>query len=343
MSRCKRYCFTLNNYTVDFDYAAKLRSHVRCVRFVFGREVGANGTRHLQGFIEFSAQVRFVELADFLPAHWESTRGSAMQNFQYCTKEKDFTTHGNWEPEIKALRNKLLSGKKFSYYDLVCDLLSDQNSNAILRSEYIRNRQSVDHVVSVILELRIRHARFDELVSSFVCSWQSECLVHTSQQPRRKICWYVDPFGGLGKTWLAHLLRYVYSYDCFDGVTSARDLCQMISMYPVGFVIDVTRQNSTHFSYNTLEMLKNGYVMSGKYAGIKKLFKPVPVIVFSNFEPETTGTLSADRWCLHHLDHGPQKAIHPLPPTPKRPPPLPTQEEEEPQEDAGGIVQDGPG
>ena len=110
--------------------------------------------------------------------------------------------------------------------------------------------------------------------------WQSSCLIHVNYQGHRKICWYYDEEGGIGKTWFAHYLHYCFQYDLFDGVTSARDITSMITVKPVGFVFDVTRSDASHFSYNTLETVKNGFIMTGRYTSIKRLFLPVPVIVF---------------------------------------------------------------
>ncbi len=321
-TRVKRWCFTLNNPVLGYLYYERLVKDVRLHRFIFGYECGQSGTHHLQGYVEFHNPVRFTVVQVLLPAHWESAKGTASQNYRYCAKERNIQVYGNWTVESTALRNGTVSKKGICYATLVADLLSDERSNAVLRGEYIRNKRNIDDIVSSVRELRVRHDRFVELFQCFVSQWQSTCLVHVHQQNRRQICWYVDPSGNKGKTFLAHLLYYCYQFDLFDGVTSARDICLMISDAPRGFVIDVTRSDAAHFSYQTLEMLKNGYVMTGKYQGIKRLFKPVPVIVFSNFEPDVS-KLSADRWCLHHIDNEVQEALHPLPQAPIAPPPLP--------------------
>lgn len=75
----------------------------------------------------------------------------------------------------------------------------------------------------------------------------------------------------------------------------------MLSRDPRGIVFDVTRSDSKMFSYNTLERCKDGRVQTGKYQGYIKEFEIVPVIVFANFEPDTS-QLSEDRWHIKRID-----------------------------------------
>lgn len=322
-TRVKKWCFTVNNPLFCVDYYTTLSKDVRCLRFIFGVETGQRGTRHLQGYIEFKNPVRFTVVREVLSAHWEPAKGSSHQNFRYCSKDGEYQLFGNWDAEIKSCRNGSSSREKICYAGLVSELLSDSRSNAMVRPEYIRNKRNIDEIVSSVRELRVRHARYVELCQSRVSEWQHQCLIHINSQNRRKICWYYDTEGNKGKTFLAHLFYFIYQFDLFDGITSARDIALMISDDPRGFVIDVTRSNEAHFSYNTLEALKNGFVMTGKYQGIKRIFLPKPVIVFANFMPDTS-KLSEDRWCIHSLNDvsSTPSLLHPLPVAPTPPPPL---------------------
>ena len=60
MSEAQRYrnlVFTVNNYTeADFN---RLLSHEHFKYVIIGKEVGENGTPHLQGYAEQSKQMRF--------------------------------------------------------------------------------------------------------------------------------------------------------------------------------------------------------------------------------------------------------------------------------------------
>lgn len=82
----KAWCFTLNNYTEEEkagldaleDESKRSESGINYV--IYGIEVGESGTRHLQGYIEFSRRVRLSGCRKLLPrAHFERRRGTSLQ------------------------------------------------------------------------------------------------------------------------------------------------------------------------------------------------------------------------------------------------------------------------
>jgi hypothetical protein len=85
----KRWVFTLNNYA-ESDVArfhdAPDRAYV-----IIGKEVGASGTPHLQGYITFYKPKRLAAVKTIsLRAHWEIARGSTDECIKYCSKDGDF-------------------------------------------------------------------------------------------------------------------------------------------------------------------------------------------------------------------------------------------------------------
>lgn len=91
MSKQKNWCFTVNNYT-DADVQT-----IKCVDYsylVFGYEVGDSGTPHLQGFITFEKNMRLSAVTKLFQAHWTPARGTAEQNFKYCSKQGNFIEEG---------------------------------------------------------------------------------------------------------------------------------------------------------------------------------------------------------------------------------------------------------
>ena len=77
--QCVRWCITLNNYIADTDYSEILKKpELNCRRAIIGKEVGSNGTHHLQGYIEFQRSYRISHLQKFFPrGHFEAAKGSA--------------------------------------------------------------------------------------------------------------------------------------------------------------------------------------------------------------------------------------------------------------------------
>lgn len=88
----KRWCFTLNNYT-EQEHAGVLL--VVCKYLICGREIGENGTPHLQGFVVFDSNKRLGAVRLLIPrAHWEIARGTTDQASDYCKKDGNFNERG---------------------------------------------------------------------------------------------------------------------------------------------------------------------------------------------------------------------------------------------------------
>ena len=88
----RRWCFTLNNY-VDNDET--IFQELECVYIVYGREVGANLTPHLQGFVTFAKLIRLGGMKKIHPgAHWEATKGTSPQASEYCKKDGNYFEKG---------------------------------------------------------------------------------------------------------------------------------------------------------------------------------------------------------------------------------------------------------
>lgn len=61
---------------------------------VIGKEVGEEGTPHLQGYAYFRNQVFYRTLRSKLACYWQVAHGSAADNIRYCSKGGDFITRG---------------------------------------------------------------------------------------------------------------------------------------------------------------------------------------------------------------------------------------------------------
>ena len=92
MSRAKNWCFTLNNYTSELDFATM----PDLVYGIYGHEIApTTGTPHLQGYLSFSKLKRLNQVTDIIPlAHFIVARGNPAQNTAYCSKGTDIRMFG---------------------------------------------------------------------------------------------------------------------------------------------------------------------------------------------------------------------------------------------------------
>ncbi len=322
MFQARRWCFTINNPVLCVNYYDALLKIDAIRRFVYGTEMGESGTRHLQGYLELNKRTRLAPLKIVFPtAHWESAKGNWSQNYKYCTKENAHVQHGDWSGAQKDITAKL--NKK----DIIKRIINGDRT-ALCLNGYLNHKRSIDSVVGTLRYEQEKRRRYGELKDALLRPWQRLVMKHLMQQTDRKITWITDEVGGKGKTWFAAYLRDVYQFDLLNGTTATKDVVGMLGDHIRGIAFDVTRNDASHFSYQTLEHAKNGYMVTGKYEGIKRLFKIVPVIVFANFDPIRT-SLSEDRWDIINLHDGLFKEKNQTPtydPKETYPPPEPPQD-----------------
>lgn len=93
MAQSRRWVFTVNNWTDD-DVAKICAWPCRYV--VYGKEVGVEGTPHLQGFVIWTANKRLAACKTMHgTAHWEVAKGTNQQASDYCKKDGDFNEVGD--------------------------------------------------------------------------------------------------------------------------------------------------------------------------------------------------------------------------------------------------------
>lgn len=88
-SRFRPWCFTVNNWNED-QY--KKLQELPCNYMVIGKEIGDNGTPHLQGYLELENAKSFRALKKLLfeEIHLEARKGTAKQASDYTKKGGDF-------------------------------------------------------------------------------------------------------------------------------------------------------------------------------------------------------------------------------------------------------------
>lgn len=88
ISCAKCWAFTFNNYTED-DISSIVPIFLRLeAQYLFSKEIGDEGTPHLQGAVVFKKKIRPLSIGLPLGIHWSKMRDSIKANFLYCAKRE---------------------------------------------------------------------------------------------------------------------------------------------------------------------------------------------------------------------------------------------------------------
>lgn len=283
--KAKNWSFTLNNYTPqDVDRLATPNDEIAYL--IFGKEVGASGTPHLQGTVCFRSRKRRNQVLTLIgQCHCTVTR-FLQQSIDYCKKDEDFTEIGD-TPSCKK-------GE---------------------RSDIEEFKQSVKEGVTCIKELRELHssvcATFPRFVTDYIEDNQEEVRVETHQlrpwqadlnqilnraPDKREIIFVIDINGNQGKSWFARY--YCDNHDNAQIIVPGKkaDMAYVANASNKVFFFDCPRSKQGDFiQYDFLEEMKNGYFFSPKYESkIKKLKTPHIVVLMNEYPDESK--LSLDRY-----------------------------------------------
>jgi len=101
-----RWTLTLNNYTEDeIIYTSSICSKY-CKYAVIEKEIGENGTPHLQGYIEFKTKSRPCSVFNKIDRyHFEKAKESREINDTYCSKDKNVIISIGRPKPIKIITN----------------------------------------------------------------------------------------------------------------------------------------------------------------------------------------------------------------------------------------------
>lgn len=106
MTRFRAWCFTINNYGVN---DLQICDTVECQYIIYGREIGEEGTPHLQGYIYVKNNKTLTAMkAYFHPtAHLEPAE-TITEAIEYCKKDGLYTERGTppMDPKQKGLKGK---------------------------------------------------------------------------------------------------------------------------------------------------------------------------------------------------------------------------------------------
>lgn len=281
--RAKHWCFTLNNYTEED--VNRLTSIQGVDYLIFGREIGASGTPHLQGYVAFPSRKRLNQCIQLIgQAHFSITR-MIPQSIEYCKKDGDFTEIGN-PPSDKGNRSDLEDFKQ-SVKDGIYSLkeLRELHSDVCARYPRFVKEYLADQKAPVLVEPHPLR------------SWQADLNSVLNLPPdARQIIFVVDTVGNQGKSWFARYYCDMHERSQIIVPGKKADMAFVVDDSTRVFILDAPRSKQGEFiQYDFLEELKNGYVFSPKYESVLKKFKTPHVVVMMNERPDES-KLSSDRF-----------------------------------------------
>jgi len=117
--KSRKWVFTTNNYSEEqYSTITSFLESDKIVYAVVGKEVGASGTPHLQGYLRYNAATTRRFISKNIPESFiEAAVGDDVQNRVYCSKDGDFEEFGTFKKsqqgqrtDLDKIRDKLLNG-----------------------------------------------------------------------------------------------------------------------------------------------------------------------------------------------------------------------------------------
>lgn len=276
--KSRKWIFTYNNYENTKTQEILCYLKKSSSKFIFGYEIGSNGTPHLQGYMEFKNPVKDETLRNngFDKCYLTNAKGTLKQNFDYTTKDGTFE-YGGFELDEIEKPDKKNKDEYIKY-------MMEQKKKTILENIYkdVKMKPLQQKIIDII----------------------------ESESNNRTINWIIDYKGNYGKSFLTKYLFCKENGIIVNGKTN--DIFNSLNNYqlendfkdPKFVIIDIPRSSKgyTEHLYNIMEKIKDGLLYSGKYEGGTILYeKPPHIIVFSNEEPSVE-KMSKDRWNIMKVE-----------------------------------------
>lgn len=292
----RHYAFTCNNYTDDDLLSIARAAESPEVNYaVYGKEVGATGTPHLQGHVYFRTQHSLAKAKKALSieAHYTVVR-RVPNSIEYCKKDGDFREFGT-PPELSSN-----SGNR-NDLQAIRDAISGGTTDlSVLRAEHA----SVCARFPKFVDAVIRDFKPKPRVPDYpLRTWQTELVEFCSGIPSpRKILFVVDFKGNAGKTHASDHIESIMDHVQVMSPGKYADLAYEYQESTKILILDIPRSKVKFVDhlYYFLEKVKDGRVFSPKYEPVTKRFDRPHVVVMMNEEPDPKA-MSEDRYAYMRL------------------------------------------
>ncbi len=262
--QCLNYVLTWNNYP---DSVFELLRHVfdstgldiaKDGKWVFGKEVGASGTPHIQGAFCLRRKRRAVELQNlFLPDGTKEEKNKII-----LTK-----MNGRWNDQIYCCKDG--------------DYITGNKPGGLLkwRQELPNKYQWQEEITALLLNAPDERTIY----------WYFEPTGCTGKTTFGKwMCTHPEEVGG------NLMILSGKSADMKNGIIERLKRAKGL---PRTIILNVPRTNLEFLSYTGIEEVKDMFFYSGKYEG-GEVCGPCPhLVVFAN-EPPKLHKVSEDRWVI---------------------------------------------
>jgi len=271
------WCFTLNNYK-ESEY--ELLKDLDVAYLIIGKEVGEQGTPHLQGYIQFHKKKRITALKKINQRiHWEKIKGTPEDNIKYCSKED---------------KNPFIKGE----LKATCGVAAKNSYKAAILAastwDQVLDIPGIERIMNYAREVWAGRPIPTMAEPSFR-PIQKYILDKLNEEPDdRTIVYVYDRKGSVGKTFLGKYL-YANKGAFYCSPSKSADIFIAYNNQRI-FVYDIPRCTDDQFiNWGALEKIKDGILFSGKYNSTTK-YRPFNchVIVFSN-SPPPEDKFSSDR------------------------------------------------
>lgn len=291
MSKSRHWCFTINNPTEETErHLSTLKNTVEYL--IYGREVGEQGTPHLQGYACFPSRRSLRQVTDYFTGGHCSIARHIGKSITYCKKDGDFVEIGEPPKKAQGKRNDLESFKEDVKGGMSnVDEITEVHSNVVARYPRFVERYMRMHMERPVVETHPLREWQEKLNSD---------LKKTADD--RTIVFLVDHDGNQGKTWFCSYYQNLHPQDTQIILPGKKqDMAYALREDIRVLFVDAPRsKQGDYLQYDFLEEVKNGRVFSTKYDSRMKTFKPPHVVVAMNEYPKMD-MLSSDRYDVREL------------------------------------------
>ena len=286
----RHWTFTWNAYgDSDVSRIENFDTHApgKVVYCIAGKEIGASGNPHLQGFISFEKRSSLTQAQTILGGkpHLEICR-SIPHAIEYCKKDGNYVQFGT-PPTDKP------NGTRNEFQGFIDAVKGGVRDRKVLRETHANIMARYPRYAEAILR---DHRVKQDITILPLRAWQQLVLDYISQPIHpREVVFVVDTKGNAGKSYLAALVESQYDNVQVMRPGKVADMAHEYDETTKILIVDVPKSKVEHFQYDFLECVKDGRLFSPKYDSLTKRFPSPHVLVFMNEEPDDS-KLSSDRY-----------------------------------------------